>query len=48
MAKVASSVRCPQVLKSVNEAELRFSHPFKLVITDYATKLFKVMFPDSC
>lgn len=48
---VASFFR-PQVLKCVNEAELRWSlfvaqHNLSFQTSDHATKLFKVMFLDS-
>ena len=54
-ASISQSVRSffgPQVLKSVNEAELRWSlfvaqHNLSFQTSDHATKLFKAMFPDS-
>ena len=54
-ASTSQSVRSffgPQVLKSVNEAELRWSlfvaqHNLSFQTSDHATKLFKAMFPDS-
>ena len=54
-ASSSQSVRSffrPEVQKSVNEAEARWSlfvvnHNLSFQTSDHATKLFKVMFPDS-
>ena len=50
-ASISQSVRSffgPQVLKSVNEAELFVAqHNLSFQTSDHATKLFKAMFPDS-